>query len=182
MMIDTTIRKNICIGMLVDIVAENDEQSQALIRGYVKKILSQSNHSKGIKVELTNGKIGRVKHIPTKDEVRLENFKFYNRFFYLPKIYSIWDPQNQHYLVIDHLNKSSNTIEKTAFLFDSYEKAQEFIKETKYENCPIREINRKKTIADNLKKTGAKFVRINTDRKLSLEKLEMWEQYFKNMR
>lgn len=181
-MIDATMRKNICVGMLVDIVAEEDADSEKLTRGYVKKILSQSNHSKGIKVELTNGKIGRVKHIPTKDEIRLENFKFYNRFFFLPKIYSIWDPQNQHYLVIDHLNKSKQVIEKTAFLFDSYEKAKEFIKETTYKDFPIREINRKKTIADNLKKTGAKFVRINTDRKLSMEKLEMWEQYFKNMR
>lgn len=181
-MIDPTVRKNICIGMLVEIQEAGSSDPDKLTRGYVQKILSQNNHPKGIKVQLTNGKIGRIKNIPTKDKIKMENFKFYNQFFFLPRIYSIWNPQNNQFLVVEHVNKVTKSLEKTAFLFDDYQKAIEFIQGTVYESYPIRTLNRKRTIAENLKKAGAEFVRINKERKVSLEKLELWENYFKNMR
>lgn len=58
------IRKNIIIGSEVRIVEKRNQRSGKLSDGEVKRILtSSSNHPHGIKVMLTNGKIGRVKEI-----------------------------------------------------------------------------------------------------------------------
>ncbi|ADO59716.1 YwbE family protein [Paenibacillus polymyxa] len=184
-MLDGTVRKNIKIGMLVDIVKKKDQPTGNLTRGYVQRLLTNSpNHHRGIKVELTNGDIGRVQRILTKDDIRIENFKFYNHFFFLNKIFSIWDASQNHYLIIDYNNVSNGTREKTSFVFDTFEGACAFLKGTKYDSkdYPIREINRRKLIFDNFNKIGTEFVRINKDRKLSMDKLKEWECYFKNMR
>jgi len=48
----------------VQIVQKKDQKSGDLTEGIVKKILTKSNfHPHGIKVELDNGKIGRVQNI-----------------------------------------------------------------------------------------------------------------------
>jgi uncharacterized repeat protein (TIGR03833 family) len=181
---DVTIKKNIIVGMLVDIIAEEDTSSGTTTRGYILKTLSQANHSSGIKVELTNGKRGRVDQVITKEMIRQENFRFYNELFFLKKIYSIWDAVRKTYLVIDYLNSSNNVIEKTSFIFDTHDKAKVFLLGTSYatKDFPIREINLNKPFAESFKKIGTQFVRINKERKLSLEKLQEWESYFKNMR
>lgn len=58
------IRKNIIIGSEVRIVEKRNQRSGKLSDGKVKRILTSSlNHHHGIKVMLTNGKIGRVKEI-----------------------------------------------------------------------------------------------------------------------
>lgn len=182
---DGTIRKNIQVGMLVDIVLKADQPTGKLTRGYVARILTKSpTHHRGIKVELANGKgIGRVQNIPSKEDIRLENFKFYNKFFFSDKIYSIWDSERETYLVIDYINGKGVT-EKTSFLFETHEQARSFLNGTKYDSklYPVREINRRKPIADNFSKIGTEFLRINKERKLSMDKLREWENYFKNMR
>ncbi|NJO91539.1 MAG: YwbE family protein [Chloroflexia bacterium] len=59
-----TIRSNIKIGMPVAIVLKADQRSGKLTEGIVAKILTNSpTHPHGIKVQLTNGKVGRVKQI-----------------------------------------------------------------------------------------------------------------------
>ena len=59
-----TKRDNISPGLLVDIVLKKDQRTGALTRGTVKRLLTKSpSHPHGIKVELTDGQIGRVKHI-----------------------------------------------------------------------------------------------------------------------
>jgi len=59
-----TIRKNIEIGMLVNIVLKKDQRSGDLTEGYVEKILTKSpQHPHGIKVRLEDGQVGRVKEI-----------------------------------------------------------------------------------------------------------------------
>ncbi|MFF2532299.1 YwbE family protein [Brevibacillus sp. NPDC058079] len=184
-MLDGTVKRNIKIGMLVDIVLKKDQPTGKLTRGYVKRILTNSpQHHRGIKVELTSGDIGRTQRIVTRDEIKLENFKFYNTFFFLKKIYSIWDSAKKHYLIVDHYNASNQSTEKVSFLFDTAEDAQHFIKGTKYDSKDyfIREINRNKPIADNFSMIGTEFIRINVERKLSLDKLRERESYFKNMR
>lgn len=51
-------------GLLVDIVLKQDQQTGKLTRGTVKDILTRSStHPHGIKVRLTDGCVGRVKHI-----------------------------------------------------------------------------------------------------------------------
>jgi len=59
-----TSRKNIEIGMLVNIVLKKDQASGKLTEGIVKRILTSSpNHPHGIKVMLDDGQVGRVKEI-----------------------------------------------------------------------------------------------------------------------
>ncbi|ADU61828.1 MAG: YwbE family protein [Pseudodesulfovibrio sp.] len=59
-----TIRKNLAPGMTVDIVLKKDQRTGALTRGTVAALLTKSpTHPHGIKVRLTNGQVGRVKHI-----------------------------------------------------------------------------------------------------------------------
>ena len=61
---DGTLRKNIEIGMLVNIVLKKDQSSGKLTEGIVKRILTSSpNHPHGIKVMLDDGQVGRVKEI-----------------------------------------------------------------------------------------------------------------------
>jgi len=59
-----TIRNNIKVGMEVAIVLKADQRSGKLTEGIVAKILTNSTtHPHGIKVKLTDGKVGRVKQI-----------------------------------------------------------------------------------------------------------------------
>ncbi|WCK57268.1 DUF2196 domain-containing protein (plasmid) [Aneurinibacillus sp. Ricciae_BoGa-3] len=182
--IDVTLRKNIIKGLLVDIIADEDKETVKLTRGYVANVLSKENNKKGIRVELSNGKRGRVYSIPSKDDIKRENFKFYNIFFFLPKIYSVWNQTERKYMIIHHMNQAMGRTEKTALLFTDKEKAKAFIKGTMYEgkDFAIREINRNKPIPDNFKTLDVDYFRIDGERKLSFERLIEWEQYFKNMR
>ncbi len=57
-------RKNIAQGKEVLIVLKADQRTGKLTRGVVKDILTNSpNHPHGIKVRLTDGKVGRVQKI-----------------------------------------------------------------------------------------------------------------------
>jgi len=57
-------RDKIKIGTTVQIVQKQDQRSGNLTQGTVKRILTSSNvHPHGIKVELEDGKIGRVQNI-----------------------------------------------------------------------------------------------------------------------
>lgn len=57
-------RSNIHIGTRVKIVLKADQRSGTLTEGVVAKLLTNSpTHPHGIKVQLTDGKVGRVKVI-----------------------------------------------------------------------------------------------------------------------
>ena len=57
-------RDKITIGVIVQIVQKKDQRTGNLTEGAVKRILTSSNiHPHGIKVELDDGKIGRVQNI-----------------------------------------------------------------------------------------------------------------------
>jgi uncharacterized repeat protein (TIGR03833 family) len=59
-----TIRANIKEGMSVGIVLKADQRTGKITQGVVKRILTNSStHPHGIKVQLTNGQVGRVKEI-----------------------------------------------------------------------------------------------------------------------
>ena len=58
------IRKNIHIGIEVEVVQKQDQRTGKLTKGVVKRILTNSpNHPHGIKVQLNSGIVGRVKNI-----------------------------------------------------------------------------------------------------------------------
>ncbi len=57
-------RKNIQLGLTVEIVQKHHQRSGELTEGIVKRILTKSaNHPHGIKVLLESGEVGRVKNI-----------------------------------------------------------------------------------------------------------------------
>ena len=57
-------RKNIEIGLFVEIVQKPHQRTGELTEGIVAKLLTKSsNHPHGIKVQLENGLVGRVKNI-----------------------------------------------------------------------------------------------------------------------
>ncbi len=64
LLMDGRQRADITPGMTVDIVLKADQPTGALTRGVVRDILTPSKfHPHGIKVRLTDGQVGRVKHI-----------------------------------------------------------------------------------------------------------------------
>lgn len=59
-----TLRKDIHIGLEVNVILKKDQRSSKLTNGIVQAILtSASVHSRGIKVRLEDGQVGRVKEI-----------------------------------------------------------------------------------------------------------------------
>jgi uncharacterized repeat protein (TIGR03833 family) len=60
-------RADLQAGLLVDIVLKKDQKTGVLTRGSIKDILTNSAfHSRGIKVRLADGQIGRVQKIINK--------------------------------------------------------------------------------------------------------------------
>jgi len=180
--IDITIKDNIRPGMIVDMIADKDKQTQEVTRGCVKRVVSNTDRKKGIKVELTNGILGTIIGIPTKASVEKERFKFYNIFFYQDKIYAIWDKKENKWLVLNRINKLNQALERTVLLFSSEEKAKETIANTSLDNKSymIRPIKRKKPIVQIFKDYEVDMFSIDTKRKLSLQKLKELEEYFKS--
>ena len=61
---DVPSRDKISIGIIVQIIQKQDQYTGSLTEGKVKRILTSSQfHPHGIKIELENGKIGRVQKI-----------------------------------------------------------------------------------------------------------------------
>lgn len=61
-------RNDIYPGLEVDIILKKDQRSGKLTRGIVKNLLtSAAYHSRGIKVRLEDGQIGRVAYIVEED-------------------------------------------------------------------------------------------------------------------
>ena len=64
MLNDIPSRSKISLGITVEIVQKQDQRTGKLTEGKVKRILTSSQvHPHGIKVELDNGKIGRIQKI-----------------------------------------------------------------------------------------------------------------------
>lgn len=57
-------RKDVMIGLEVEVVQKNHQRTGELTAGIVGRILTKSsNHPHGIKVQLESGIVGRVKNI-----------------------------------------------------------------------------------------------------------------------
>jgi uncharacterized repeat protein (TIGR03833 family) len=62
-------RKDVYPGLMVDIILKKDQRSGKRTRGIVKNLLtSAAFHSRGIKVRLEDGQIGRVVEIIEEDD------------------------------------------------------------------------------------------------------------------
>jgi uncharacterized repeat protein (TIGR03833 family) len=61
-------RADIYPGLEVEIILKKDQRSGKLTRGIVKDLLTSSSfHSRGIKVRLEDGQVGRVAEIVEED-------------------------------------------------------------------------------------------------------------------
>ncbi|WP_158988970.1 YwbE family protein [Mucilaginibacter sp. L196] len=61
-------RADIYPGLEVDIILKKDQRSGKRTRGFVKDLLTSSaHHSRGIKVRLEDGQVGRVIEIIEED-------------------------------------------------------------------------------------------------------------------
>lgn len=61
-------RSDIYPGLEVDIILKKDQRSGKLTRGIVERLLTSSaHHSRGIKVRLEDGQVGRVAFIVEED-------------------------------------------------------------------------------------------------------------------
>lgn len=61
-------RSDIYSGLEVDIILKKDQRSGKKTRGFVKDLLTSSAfHSRGIKVRLEDGQVGRVFEIVEED-------------------------------------------------------------------------------------------------------------------
>lgn len=61
---DGTLRKDIQPGLMVAIVQKQDQPTGKLTQGFVKEILTSAQvHTRGIKVRLETGEVGRVQYI-----------------------------------------------------------------------------------------------------------------------
>lgn len=179
--VDITKRDNIVIGLIVDIVEDKNKDTQEVTRGCVKKIISNSDRKKGIKVELTNGSMGTVIGIPSKADIQKETFKFYNLFFY-QEIYALWDKKTNKFLVLDRINKISGRKERTLLLFSSEDIAKDTIKGTSLDNKNylLRPIKRSKPIITVFKDYDIDVYSIDTKRKLTALKMKELEEHFKS--
>ena len=62
-------RKDVYPGLEVGIILKKDQRSGKITYGCVKDLLTSSVfHSRGIKVRLTDGQIGRVAEIPEQED------------------------------------------------------------------------------------------------------------------
>lgn len=63
-MSDGTIRSNLRPGLAVAIILKKDQRSGTLTFGVIDKLLTSApKHTRGIKVRLTDGQVGRVQSI-----------------------------------------------------------------------------------------------------------------------
>lgn len=61
---ESMLRQNIKIGSTVDIVLKKDQKTGILTRGKVSRLLTnKGRHTRGIKVQLEDGQVGRVQVI-----------------------------------------------------------------------------------------------------------------------
>lgn len=63
-MLDNRRKADIFIGSTVDIVLKKDQRTGILTRGVVSKVLTKKPvHTRGIKVMLVDGSVGRVQRV-----------------------------------------------------------------------------------------------------------------------
>lgn len=176
---DATKLKNIVIGLYVGIIDDKErylEGDAEIRRGYVKKILSKSDNKKGIKVKLSNGRVGRVFEIYSKNQIRAESFKFYNTLFYLKNVYSLYHKKNKDFITLKSRN-GKGEIENIAFIFSSREKAENIMKKINSKDIILKRLSKKDTLAHNFDSLKVDKFLIDNERKVSYHIFNNWEKY-----
>ena len=179
MLIDVEKIENIKVGLLVDILVDEYKKTEHKERGYIKKIISKKDREGGIFVELTNGSKGAILDIISKDQLKKENFKYYNMFLHDKRIVGIWDKNNKEFIsCVRKLDKGDLYF---TYLFNDLEKAQKTLKLFDNKIYQLKTISRKTTIKDNFSNIYIKAYYINNEKLISVKSLEKYEELFKRM-
>lgn len=167
-------KKDLKKGTLVEIIIGDD----TVKRGRIHEVISKTTpKDKMYRVELTNGSKGKVIKIISKDEVELENFKFFNILFYSKNVYSLYDCDNQNYITIS--KKDSNLT--NLLIFTDIEQARKTINKSqdKFGRCKVNKLHPKKRISENFKKINRiDYVIIDNAKKVSFSKFKELEEQF----
>lgn len=170
-----TSRRDLKIGMLVNIITSEGINS----RGYITEFITKNNSKKGIQVKIKNGTIGRVESIVDRDDLKSEQFRFLNEFLYLKDIYSIWDNENRRYIVLHSKN------EDVGVLFSTKAEAIKFIEDKKLKDkfgkITVNKINKRRLIVENFKTLDIKHFIIDRKMKISINDLKEKEIHFNNL-
>ena len=162
-------KKEVCIGMLVEIVQYDARSNETIHRGYIQRIITQGKSDK-VKVELHNGESGVVIHILSKEELQLEAFKFYNKFLFAKEIYAIWHRYDQCYFTASAKENVS------LYVFQTKSLAQAFIKKHLNEQYMVKEIKKQnKSMKLLFSKSTYDSYFIENERRISKEKLHQFE-------
>lgn len=147
-------------------------------RGYIRHIITKTSTAERVKVELKSGEIGYVEHLVTRDEMKMEQLKYYNHFLYAKTITSIWDKKASAYLVSTVFNERRQQEERVAYLFTDPAVAERVLSTLDNTRFMIRSINRSKRIDENFKTLDHTHYRINEERKITVNNLNEREKEF----
>ena len=165
-------KKDICIGLFVEIIQYDSRNNETVHRGYIKRVITQGKSDK-VKVELDNNECGVVVHILTKEELKLEAFKFYNKFLYEKTIYAIWHRYEQSFFVYRNKQEQRDIL----YVFHSKEQANTFTKKYLDDNYMVKELKKSnKSLQQLFSKTDFNTYYINEERKISKDKLHEFER------
>lgn len=169
-------RKDVQVGMLVEIECENN-----IIRGYITDIHTKTNNAKQVIVKIKTGEVGKVVHLVTREEMEMERFKYYNRFFYEQTILSIWDKKINKYYILEETQPKTNKTRHYAYLFTDERVAKSVLSSLKDDRYMLRRLNRKKRIGENFKTLHLTHYRINEERRITVKNLGEREQDYLNL-
>lgn len=165
-------KKDLKIGMLVEIKIFFNEKERT-VRGYILEFITKGN-AKKIKVKLTNNEIGYVDRIIKKEDIKHENFIFYNKFIYSSYIYAIWERYEQKFLV--HNENEAVFL----FIFSDKEKANNLLMKINNKNYMVKEIkNNHHNIVNIFKKTAYTHFLIDNERSISQKNMLKWQELLK---
>lgn len=131
--------------------------------------------NKVIKVELTCGTVGKVIKIITKDDLKTENFKYFNKLFYLKDVYSVYDNNNRTYKTI--LNKKGSLC---VVIFTDKDDCNSFINNKIGNKCSCAKLNMNKNISENFHKIEhIDYIIINNEKIVEFKKFKALEREIK---
>lgn len=165
-------KKQLSIGMLVEILIEGT--TEEYVRGYIVEFLTKENTKRGIKVRINRGNaIGRVERIVPVEEVRKENFIYYNKLFQEKYLFAIWSVKEKKIFTWD------STGENSAFLFITRAKGEEMVKKWKNKGVSVvlKRISNTQTLEKSLKEVD--ILVINQERKVRKNLFLEWESRLK---
>lgn len=165
-------KKQLSIGMLVEIIEEGTTDNY--LRGYIMEFLTKENTKRGIKVRInTKNANGRVERIVQADEIRKENFIYYNKLFQEKYLFAMWNVQEKKIFTWGPVG------EKHAILFLAREKGEGLMKKWKNEGKPVelKRISNTQPLERVLKEVD--IVVVNQERKVRKPVFLDWERRLK---